>query len=157
MSIVEGTVELTREFAQPIDIVFKAWSSEEAQRAWSDPGDGWQMTLEQFRFQVGETDICRFGPRGGPQYMNENRYLAIEPEERIVYSTSLRTPERLNFAGTVAVTFEPIKRGTRMRLIEQGLYFNDDDDVAGHRAGWQNMLDALEVFLAPSFKAVGND
>lgn len=156
MNIVEGTVELTREFARPIDVVFKAWSSEEAQRAWGDPGEDWRMTFEQFRFHVGETDICRFGPKGGPQYMNENRYLAIEPEERIVYSTSLRTPDHLNFAGTVAVTFESTGRGTRMRLIEQGLYFDGEGDVAGHRAGWQSMLDALELFLAPASKT-GND
>lgn len=152
MSIVEGTVELTRDFARPIDVVFQAWSSEEAQRAWSDPGEGWQMTFDQFRFHVGETDICRFGPKDGPQFMNENRYLAIEPEERIVYSTSLRTPDRLTFAGTVAVTFESTSRGTKMKLIEQGLYFDGEDDVAGHRAGWQSMLDAMELYLTPASK-----
>ncbi|MDW9589571.1 ATPase [Sinorhizobium meliloti] len=106
---------------RPADAVFAAWSREEAQRAWSDPGEGWELSFDQFQFAVGETDVCRFGPAGGKQYINENRYLEIEPGKRIVYSTSL--------------------------LIEQGLYFDGQDDVEGHRSGWESMLGALGKYL----------
>ncbi|VDS09833.1 hypothetical protein PARHAE_03040 [Paracoccus haematequi] len=147
MSIVEGTVDLTRDFDQPIAEVFAAWSSEDAQRTWGEPGEGWEMSFERFRFHVGETDICRFGPKGGPQYINENRYLLIEPEQRIVYATSLKSADRLTFAGTLAITFETTGDGTRMRLIEQGLYFDGQDDVAGHRSGWEGMLESLGKYL----------
>src|SRR5262245_5887689 len=91
MSIATGTVELQMDFNQPVEAVFAAWSGEEAQRVWGDPGAGWTMTFEQFRFAVGQSDICRFGPTGGTQYINENRYLAIAPAQRIVYATSLAT------------------------------------------------------------------
>ncbi|MDI6029377.1 SRPBCC domain-containing protein [Corticibacterium sp. UT-5YL-CI-8] len=147
MSIIEGTVDLTRDFDRPVDAVFAAWSREEAQLAWSDPGDGWEMKFDRFRFTVGETDICRFGPVGGRQYINENRYLEIEAGKRIVYSTSLSSEGRLAFAGTVAVTFEETADGTRLRLVEQGLYFDERDDVAGHRSGWEGMLGALGEYL----------
>ncbi|MEQ8292768.1 MAG: SRPBCC domain-containing protein [Roseovarius sp.] len=147
MSIEEGTVELTRKYDQPVADVFSAWSSEEAQRKWGDPGEGWDLTFDQFRFTVGETDICRFGPKGGSTYINENRYLQIEPGLRIVYTTTLTCGNRLTFAGTVAITFEATKGGTRMKLIEQGLYFDGQDDVAGHRSGWDGMLEALGNFL----------
>lgn len=147
MSITEGTVDLTKEFARPVEAVFAAWASEEAQRAWSDPGEGWEMTVEQFRFAIGQTDICRFGPVGGQQYLNENRYLEIEAGKRIVYSTSLSSDGRLTFAGSVAVTFEATDGGTRMRLIEQGLYFDGQDDIEGHRSGWESMLAALGTYL----------
>lgn len=123
------------------------WSSEEAQQAWSDPGEGWDLRFDKFQFAVGEVDICRFGPAGGPQHVNENRHLAIEAGKRIVYSTSLRCDGRLTFAGTVAVTFGATDEGTRMRLVEQGLYFDRQDDVAGHRAGWESMLDTLGRYL----------
>lgn len=147
MSIVEGTVELKKDFAQPIGAVFSAWSSEEAQRTWSSPGDGWEMTFDQFRFTVGEADICRFGPKDGQKYINVNRYLAIEPEQRIVYSTSLSSAGQLIFAGAVAVTLEETDGGTRMRLIEQGLYFDGQDDIVGHRSGWESMLGDLGKYL----------
>ena len=147
MSIVEGIVDLTKEYDQPVADVFSAWSSEDAQRTWGDQGESWEMSFEQFRFAVGETDVCRFGPKGGPQYINVNRYLQIEPDQRIVYATSLMRADRLTFAGTVVITFEATKDGTRMRLIEQGLYFDGQDDVAGHRSGWEGMLGAIGKYL----------
>ncbi|MGH0358663.1 hypothetical protein [Sinorhizobium meliloti] len=73
MSIIGGTVDLTKDLDRPADAVFAAWSREEAQRAWSDPGEGWELSFDLFQFAVGETDVCRFGPAGGQQYINENR------------------------------------------------------------------------------------
>ncbi|WP_129792484.1 SRPBCC domain-containing protein [Sphingosinicella sp. CPCC 101087] len=147
MSIVEGTVDLTRHFALPVETVFAAWAREQAQLTWGDPGEGWEMTFDQFRFAVGHSDVCRFGPVGGQQYINEVRYLAIEPSKRIVCTTSLSCNGRVNFAGTLAVAFEEVGGGTRMRLMEHGLYFDGRDDVAGHRSGWESMLDALGEYL----------
>ena len=147
MSIVAGTVDLTLDFDHPVETVFAAWSREEAQRRWGDPGAGWTMAFDQFRFAVGEVDICRFGPAGGTQYLNENRYLAILPRERIVYATSLVAEGRLTFAGTVAVSLAQTDMGTRLQLVEHGLYFDGEDDVASHRAGWESMLGALGRYL----------
>ena len=147
MSIAEGTVTLSKNYASPVEAVFAAWSRADAQLAWGDPGEGWAMRFDQFRFAVGETDICRFGPVGGPEYVNENRYLAIAPQRRIVYATSLSTEGALTFAGTLAVEFDGYPEGTRLTLIEQGLYFDGRDEVAGHRAGWESMLTALGRYL----------
>lgn len=147
MGIVEGTVDLTRTFDRPVADVFQAWAREDAQLAWSDPGEGWEMSFDRFRFTVGESDICRFGPKEGPRYLSESRYLEIETDKRIVFATSLSTGAQLGFAGIVAVTFEPADQGTTMRLLEQGLYFDGRDDVAGHRSGWESMLEALSHYL----------
>jgi uncharacterized protein YndB with AHSA1/START domain len=147
MSIVEGTVSLSRDYAIPVDQVFAAWSQPEAQLAWGDPGDGWKMRFDQFRFAVGEMDICRFGPVGEPDYVNENCYLQITPESRIAYATTLSHDGLLTFAGTVAVTFESTAKGTRLTLVEQGLYFDGRDEVSGHRAGWEGMLTVLGHYL----------
>jgi uncharacterized protein YndB with AHSA1/START domain len=148
MGISEGIVDLTKEFPQPVGAVYSAWTSEEAQRAWGDPGDGWKMEFENFGFDVGQAHLCRFGPIGGQLYINENRYLAIQPEKRIVYSTSLSSEGKLTFAGIVAVAFEAIEGGTRMRFVEQGLYFDGQDDVEGHRSGWEAMIGALGHYLS---------
>lgn len=144
MGVVEGIVDLSKVFPEAVDVVFAAWSTEAAQRAWGDPGEGWQMSFDRFHFKVGKSDVCRFGPTGGEEYVNENRYLDIEPGQRIVYSTSLSAGGRLTFAGTVAVTFEKEGSGTMMRLVENGLYFDGHDDPAAHRSGWKSMLAALE-------------
>ena len=147
MKVEEGTVDLSKVLAHPAATVFAAWSQEEAQRHWGHPGPGWNMDFDRFGFAEGETDICRFGPEGGDEYLNENRYLEIEPDRRIVYATSLRSNGVLAFAGTVAVVFDRQGEGTRMRLVEQGLYFDGRDTVEGHREGWQHMLDAIAAWL----------
>ena len=147
MSIEQGTVDISRTFAVPVAAVFAAWSGKSAQRVWGDPGPGWQMDFERFRFTVGESDLCRFGPKDGPAYLNENRYLEIAPEKRIVYASLLRAGGVLTFTGTVIVTFEPVQGGTRMRLVEQGTYFDGHDRVDDHREGWRSMLEAMDAYL----------
>jgi uncharacterized protein YndB with AHSA1/START domain len=148
MSVAEGTVRLAKDYASPVKKVFAAWSRDEAQLVWGDPGEGWTMRFDQFQFAVGATDICRFGPVGGPEYVNENCYLLIKPAQRIVYATSLSSEGALSFAGTVAIEFESTTDGTRLTLVEHGLYFDGRDDVAGHRSGWESMLAALGRYLS---------
>jgi uncharacterized protein YndB with AHSA1/START domain len=147
MSIEQGTVDITKTFAAPVASVFAAWAEEAAQRAWGDPGPEWQMHFERFRFTVGDSDLCRFGPKDGPVYINENRYLEITTNSRIAYASTLREEGVLTFAGTVVVTFVPGEGGTHMRLIEQGLYFDDRDKADDHRAGWRAMLEAMDSYL----------
>lgn len=147
MQVETGVVDLTRELAHPRAAVFAAWAEEAAQRSWGHPGEGWHMKFERFAFRVGESDLCRFGPEGGTDYLNENRYLAIDDGRRVAYATSLRTADELTFAGSVAVILEDASGGTRLRLVEHGLYFDGHDSVDGHIAGWTSMLDALSAYL----------
>ncbi|MBC9247563.1 SRPBCC domain-containing protein [Paracoccus sp. 11-3] len=147
MNVIKGTVDLTRDFGRPVEAVFAAWSDKDAQLIWGDPGEGWSISFERFDFAAGRTDLCRFGPEGGQQYLNENRYLVIEPGKQIVYSTSLASDDCVSFAGTVAVSFETRSNGCRLRLIEQGLYLDGNDDTEGHRTGWESMLEALGRYL----------
>lgn len=143
MIVEAGMVELMRDFDVSAGCVFAAFSDEKAQLAWGNPGDGWSMGFDRFSFAVGDCDICRFGPDGGQQYLNENTYLKIEADRSIVYATTLSSEGRISFAGTVVITLQPEGDRTRMRLIEQGLYFDGLDDVEDHRVGWSSMLDAL--------------
>lgn len=147
MSIRNGVVVLDRTFKAAPGTVFAAWSSEAAQREWGDPGEGWSLTFDAFTFRTGETDICRFGPTGGEEYVNRNRYLDIQPNARILYATTLECRDRITFAGVVAVTFEPQGSGTTLRFTETGVYLDDADTVEGHEAGWIAMLDALGRWL----------
>lgn len=153
MSIEHGIVDITRTFAAPAAAVFAAWSQQAAQEAWGDPGPDWQMRFERFGFAVGESDLCRFGPKGGPVYLNENRYLQIRPQERIAYASLLREDGTLTFAGTVVVTLEAVPDGTRMRLVEQGTYFDGRDKAEDHQAGWQAMLEAMDRYLRRQARA----
>lgn len=152
-SIATGHVALQRELRHEPAAVYAAWSRREALQRWGHPGTGWWLAFDRFAFRVGQSDLCRFGPEGEPGFVNENRYLALEPQRRIVYASTLapagggpqQTP---SFAGVVAVEIEALPGGrSRLSFQETGLYFDGADDEAGHRAGWEQMLDQLAAYL----------
>jgi len=144
---ISGVVELERDYAAAPDAVYEAWSDADAQLAWSAPPPGWDMTCEAFRLEVGHTDVWRFGPDGGEPYVNANRYQAIVPGERIVYTTTLSHAGRLIFAGAVSVEITPRGEGARLTLREAGVHIGGDD-AEGHRQGWTSMLEGLAAYLA---------
>ncbi|QPF72228.1 ATPase [Roseateles sp. DAIF2] len=152
-SIATGHVALQRELPHEPAAVYAAWSRREALQRWGHPGSGWWLAFDRFTFRVGQSDLCRFGPEGEPGFVNENRYLALEPQRRIVYASTLApagdAPQAPSFAGVVAVEIEALPGGgSRLRFQETGLYFDGGaDDEAGHQAGWEQMLDQLAAYL----------
>lgn len=139
-----GIVELEYRFRCPVSAAFEAWSDRKAVELWGHPGEGWTMSIDRFSFHFGNSDLVRFGPAGGAEYVNENRYIEIVKDSRIIYSSTVSSGRQLQFAGIIVVQFEPLDGGgTLMRFVEQGLYLDAADSVEGHRAGWQQMFDAL--------------
>lgn len=142
-TLPHAEVRLERLYPASSAAVFAAWSRRDALLDWGAPGPGWILEYDAFDFRVGHTDACRFGPEGGPPWVNRNRYEQIQQDRRIVYTSTLSREGVLGFAGLVTVEFEDVGTGCRMTLTEQGAYLDGEDDSAGHRAGWSDMLDAL--------------
>ncbi|MFC3711187.1 SRPBCC domain-containing protein [Sphingoaurantiacus capsulatus] len=147
MPATAGIVEIAKPYAATPAQVFAAWASPQAMLIWSAPPPGWTMACTAFRLEIGHADEWRFGPEGEAPYVNINRYVAIEPDRRLAYTTTLSHEGQLDFAGSVCVTFEATESGCHLTLIEAGIYL-DADDRDGHEAGWQSMLDALADYLA---------
>lgn len=150
MTLPHATVRLERTYPVPPSAVFAAWSRRDALLEWCSPGAGWIFEYDAFDFRAGHTDVCRFGPEGGPVWTNRNRYEQILPQQRIVYTSTLSSDGVLGFAGLVTVEFEDGGGQCHMTLTEQGAYLDGSDDAAGHRTGWNDMLDALGQYLQRS-------
>jgi len=147
MNIVPGIVELSRDYPVPIRDVYAAWSSAEAMLAWSGMPDNWAMRCEAFAMERGHEDRWVFGPKGADLYLNCNRYVTIESDRRIAYTTTLSHEGEMTFAGAVTVTFDAQDGGCRLSLVEAGVHLAGDDSQC-HRDGWAGMLDALGNYLA---------
>ena len=147
--VSHDTVVIERVFKAAPAKVFKAWSTQEALRAWSAPGDAnWTLDVQRFDFRVGGGETSDFGPRDGERYYNEGLYLDIVEDERIVSAFSMSTAGRRFFAGLMTAEFNPEGAGCRLKLTEQGVHFGVDPEEANHRAGWEEMFDKLESHLA---------
>ncbi|WP_284734713.1 SRPBCC domain-containing protein [Sphingosinicella terrae] len=146
MKAIAGTIELERHYPAPVGEVFAAWSSAEAMQAWSAMPPGWSMRCDAFALEVDHQDVWRFGPADSAPFVNGNRYVLIEPDRHISYSTTLSHEGRMQFVGAVSATFETDGAGCRLNLIEVGVHLGEDDRE-GHRDGWNAMLDALGHYL----------
>ncbi len=149
-SLAAGQVCIERPLRHPPAAVYEAWCRQEAQQCWGHPGDGWWLRAERFAFQVGQSDVWRFGAQSAAGFINENHHLVIEPQRRIVYMSTLRAADGQSpdFVGVVAVDIEAASDGgCVLRFQEQGIHLDGRDGPADHQAGWTHMLDQLSRYL----------
>jgi len=54
------------------------------------------------------------------------------------------------FVGVLTLEFLPSTRGCRLKLTEQGVFLDDHDRAENHVAGWNEMLERLQLELQQS-------
>lgn len=146
-SVIHATIVLERTYRASPARVFAAWSSRDELEAWGNPGEDWDLTLEKFDFAVGGGELTKFGPKGGPVYVNKTRYEDIVPNERIVSSGQMMEGDKPLFASLLTIELQPASEGCRMILTEQNVFFDTQEPPHDHEAGWNGMLDQLGRYL----------
>ena len=74
---------------------------------------------------------------------NQGRFLEVIPGRFLRYSWEWFGDGRVT---EIAVTFEPEREGTRLRLLHEG--FSDEESRAMHDAGWDSFIAGLEAHLS---------
>ncbi|WP_428426605.1 SRPBCC family protein [Pararhizobium sp.] len=142
-----STIVLERTYAAAPPRVFAAWSDPDALLRWGSPGEGWDVAYERFDFRTGGSDVSRFGPKGGPVFINETTYQDIVPNVRIISAGNMTSEGKRLFAGLLTVEFIAASHGCRVILTEQGVFLDGHDRPENHEAGWDQMLDNLGTEL----------
>lgn len=84
MRIDDRSIVTVREFAYPVERVWRMWTEPERIALWFGP-DGFSTTTKHFQFSVGgEWAFVMRGP-DGTLYPNEVTFQAIEPQKLIHY------------------------------------------------------------------------
>lgn len=146
MTLIHETLTFERDYDATPDRLFAALADPRARERWSVP-DGARLVYDQADFRVGGIDLCRCGAPDDLRYHVENRYLEIEPAERIVLSETVRETGRvlshsLNSSEIMATT-----TGARLTLTIQ-LAALEAGMAAGVRHGHSVALDNLADELA---------
>ncbi|MEM9683004.1 MAG: SRPBCC domain-containing protein [Pseudomonadota bacterium] len=145
----DATVVVEGVFDHPVDRVFRAWTDPEQLLKWFGPEEGALLAVDadprvggRVRFEFRTTENLRSAVEGS--------YLAIDPDERLVFSWSHilvrqdgaeeRTP-----VSTVTVTFQPAGDGTRITLRHEGIKTRGGRD--GVSAGWSSAFARLLKFV----------
>jgi uncharacterized protein YndB with AHSA1/START domain len=107
--VTHATFTLERVYPAAPARVFAAWADPAAKARWfAAPGGEHELD-----FRVGDREVNRGRHGDGPLLTFESRYEDIVPDERIVYSSTLRAGETLSTVSLTTVELGPAGDGTR--------------------------------------------
>jgi len=148
MSVTHATFTIERRYPCTPRETFSAFVDPELKRQWfANPGN-WPDAVWELDFRVGGGEIHSGGSPGGRHNAFRSRFHDIVENERIVFAYDLLHDHRLISVSLTTIEFLADGDGTRLRLTEQGAFFDDPDAPVPREHGTGKMLDALERFLA---------
>jgi len=140
--VIERTVNA------PLARVYEAWADPVAKARWfgGSPGQ-WDLQLRESDFRVGGRDRLKGAWQNGVTSDFVCVYHDIVPQRRIVYTYDMFMGDRHLSVSVATIEFEAAGAGTRMRVTEQGVFLDDQDNAASRERGTNFLMDALEASL----------
>ena len=139
------TFTIERRYPVPPARVFDAFADQE--KKWFGCVEGWEVAEHPVDFRIGGREVWRGGPPGGTQHRNDTVYHDIVPNERIVWSYTMRLGDRPISVSLTTMELRPDGSGTTLRFVEQGVYLDDYDGAADRVRGTNDLLDSLDRAL----------
>lgn len=145
--ITHASFTLERKLSVPPSRVFHAFADYESKKKWFGGPPEWTQGESSLDFRVGgrETDVG--GPEGGFISTMHAIYHDIIQDERIVYTYEMLLNGERSSVSLSTLEFEADGEGTLLTLTEQGVYFTEEDQVAGRKEGTEGLLDALQAYV----------
>jgi uncharacterized protein YndB with AHSA1/START domain len=140
---------ISRHFAAPRDLVFKAWSSAEHIRRWFSP-EGYAVPEAEIDFRVGGVFALRMHLPTGEDHWIRGAFDEVLPPDRLAFTVSVSFGGKERFTAHTIVTFEDEGMGTRM-TVNQAYDIHDPafrSAIDGSAEGWRATLDKLELEVA---------
>ena len=152
----QKTVEITRTFDLPVQVMWKAWSEPASFKKWWGPKDFTcpDCTMD---FKVGGRYLASMQDSNGKKFWSTGTYREIIPMKKIVYTDSFSDEKGnqvpasyYNMPGDwlmeqeVTVTLEDVNGKTKMTMEQTNIPEEMYDDCI---SGWQQSFDKLESNL----------
>jgi len=136
---------ITREFAAPRQLVYKAWTTPELVRRWWSGLRG-EMTVAEIDLRVGGAWRYVMVAHGGFEVGFHGEYREIVENERLVYTEVYEGPWPDGEPAVITATFEEIDGRTTLSLLTEvdSLQTRDAIIATGMEGGMQEGMDLLE-------------
>jgi uncharacterized protein YndB with AHSA1/START domain len=149
VSVDTKPLVVSRTFAAPRLLVFKAWSTAEHMKRWFSP-EGFTVPEAEIDFRPGGTcAICMRSPEGQDMW-SRGKYIEVSPPDRLVFTSEVANGMIPAFTAHTTVTFEDEGTGTRM-TVRQVYDIHDENfrfAIEGASEGWRTTLDKLQAEIA---------
>ena len=140
---------VSRLFAAPRELVFKAWSHADHIKRWFSP-EGCDVPEADIDFRPGGAFVSCMRLPDGTDNWCRGTFLEISPPERLVVEIGVEVDSVKRFTAHTAVNFAVEGAGTRM-TVRQSYVFHDPAYIgaaSGAPEGWRTTLDKLEREVA---------
>jgi uncharacterized protein YndB with AHSA1/START domain len=140
---------VSRSFAAPRELVFKAWSSAEHIKRWFSP-EGCSVPEAEVDFRAGGVFAWRMQMPSGENHWVRGAFDEVSPPDRLAFTAGVTFGDKERFTVHTIVTFENEGMGTRM-TVNQAYDIHDPAflyAVGGAAEGWRTTLDKLEREVA---------
>lgn len=129
--------------------VFSAMSDPVKKRRWFAEGEGFIVDSYTLDFKIGGFERTRFRyGDDGPPMTNDNVYLDIVDNERLVFAYSMSIDGAPMSSSLGTMEFLLVAGGTLLRFTEHTVYLDGNDGGAARREGSLGLLAALAAELA---------
>ncbi len=149
ISTDHGTVVVERTLAVPVSRVYAAFADAKERASWGAPSDTAVFVYDETDFRVGGRDLARCGPKADPRFRVETRYLDIIPEQRVVWTETIRDGERPLAANLTTLALYSEGERTQVKVTVQVASFVGPAMIAnteaGHAGSLANMARRLEA------------
>jgi len=147
-SATHSTFTIERTYPVAAERVYRAFADPEAKAQWFAPPAEWAHSRGKMEFRVGGREFVSSTPPGKLPHTFDCTYLDIVPNERILYVYEMHIGKAKISTSLATIELAPAGTGTRLRLTEQGVFFDGYDDAGSREKGTHGLLDQLGRFLA---------
>ncbi|GGI44334.1 uncharacterized protein YndB with AHSA1/START domain [Agromyces flavus] len=129
------------------DEVFDAYTDAEKQKIWFSILDEEPGVVEiEVDLRVGGRQVAVWGPDRDTLFREEQVFLEIDRPHRLVTESTGSDPSGETMTTHIVVTFEPVKGGTLMSLVQSGFPTPEIRDFFASQA-WVGAFDRIEAYL----------
>lgn len=152
LAVVHSTFVLERNYPQPPQKVFSAFSFAAKRKRWFADGDKHDVEVFQQDFRPGGHELVRYRFREGTPFpgvaiVNEGFYQDIVEDRRIVMASVMTLGDKRISASLVTIELRPSGDGTEMVFTHQGAFFEGSGGPEMREAGWRTLFDRLARVL----------
>ncbi|UZX01966.1 polyketide cyclase [Arthrobacter sp. CDRTa11] len=145
--LTHASFTIERKLSVPPSRVFHAFSDYETKKKWFGGPAEWVQGESSLDFRVGGRETGVGGPEGGFVSTMHAVYHDIVQDERIVYTYEMLLNGERSSVSLCTLELDADGQGTILTLTEQGVYFTEEDQVAGRKEGTEGLMDALVTYL----------
>jgi len=137
---VSHDLRVERVFDAAPEVVFDAFIDSDAQLELYADAPDWIVEAE-CDLRVGGRWSITFGPPGSTPARETNVFRQVDRPRRLVYTSTMTTPNGSTIATDVEVSFDQDDGRTRLTIVQRGFPTAEvRDEFAG---GWASILDGL--------------